>query len=365
MSPDNNLVLLKRQLITLAKSYGVSGVTVSYPDLTEAHERYQSWLNQGYAGSMHFLERHSPLKKTLSSVYPNTARVISLAFPYFNQSIADSWNLLNQPDKGYISCYATGQDYHRVIRKILKKIMRELAEAWAPYGYRLATDSAPLMEVAIADQSGLGWTGKNTLLLRKEGGSLFFLAEILTDLPLPTDSAVANHCGRCTACLSVCPTQAFIKPYLLDARRCISYLTIEHEGVFPMELRPLMGNRIYGCDDCQLICPWNRFATPTIIPDFIATPTLQKPSLISLFLWDEETFKTMTYNTPIYRIGHERWLRNIAIALGNGPKSSEALQALTLRKNHLSATVQEHVNWAINRLSMYNDTHSSENSVYS
>lgn len=353
MSP-NTLDSIKKQLITLAKSYGVLEVTVSQPDLTEAHERYQSWLDQGYAGSMHFLERHSPLKKTLSTVYPHTTRVISLAVPYLTRPINDYWDQLDQPEKGYISCYATGQDYHTVIRKILKELMRELEKVWSPYGYRIATDSAPILEVAVAQQSGLGWTGKNTLLLRKEGGSLFFLAEILTEMPLPVDQPVAHHCGRCTACLTVCPTQAFVKPYLLDARRCISYLTIEHKGVFPIELRPLMGNRIYGCDDCQLICPWNRFATSTTIPEFSADPSLQNPSLISLFLWDEETFKTMTLNTPIYRIGHERWLRNIAIALGNGPKSFEALQALTLRKDHFSDTVREHVNWAINRLSMYN-----------
>ena len=348
----SNLTSIKKQLIALAKSYGILEVTISHPNLTEAHEHYQSWLNQGYAGSMHYLERHSPLKKTLNSVYPNTTRVISLAIPYLNQTISDSWKLLEQPDRGYISCYATGQDYHSVIRTILKKIMQELTETWTPYGYRVATDSAPILEVAIADQSGLGWTGKNTLLLRKEGGSLFFLAEILTDMPLPVDSAVTDHCGRCTKCLTICPTQAFVKPYLLDARRCISYLTIEHEGIFPTELRPLMGNRIYGCDDCQLICPWNRFATSTPIPEFNASPAFQKPSLIPLFLWDEETFKTMTRNSPIYRIGHERWLRNIAIALGNGPKSLEALQALTLRKDHPSTTVREHVNWAINRLSI-------------
>jgi len=342
---------LKTLLTQAALDLGFDAVRVTRPDLEEASRRLQAWLAAGHHGEMNFMRQHAALRADPETLHPGTLRVISVCMPYLTTLLNDAETTLSNPRRGYISRYALGRDYHKVLRARLQQLADRLEQHWGPFNYRVFTDSAPVLEVEIANQGGLGWRGKHTLLLRREGGSFFFLGEIYTDLPLPVDTPVEEHCGTCQSCIDVCPTQAILGPYQLDAQRCISYLTIELKGSIPEPFRPLIGNRIYGCDDCQLVCPWNRFVQPTTVADFAPRATLQSDELVTLFSWDESQFNERLAGSAIRRIGHERWLRNIAVALGNGPSDPQAIAALTQRQNHPSALVREHVNWALHRLS--------------
>jgi len=276
--------------------------------------------------------------------------VISVRMDYLPGSAASADEVLHDPELGMISRYALGRDYHKVVRTRLQKLADQISARVGPFGYRAFTDSAPVLEKALAEKAGLGWIGKHTNLIDSKTGSWFFLGELYTDLPLPVDAPASNHCGTCQACIDICPTQAIVAPYQLDARRCISYLTIELRGSIPVELRSLLGNRIYGCDDCQLVCPWNKFAQPTPELDFAPRHGLDAPKLIELFAWSEEVFLKKTEGSAIRRIGYECWLRNIAVALGNAPRSAAVIAALQARADHLSALVREHVTWALTRL---------------
>ncbi len=303
----------------------------------------------------HGLKRARPVE-----LVPGTVRVITARMDYLPADTPEDWqplelNRLKRPAEGIVSVYARGRDYHKVMRQRLQKLSDQIAAALGPLGYRVFTDSAPVLEAELASLSGLGWRGKHTLLLSRDAGSTFFLGEIFIDMALPVTKPVASHCGSCSACIDICPTRAIIAPYRLDARRCISYLTIEHAGPIPLEMRPLMGNRIYGCDDCQLICPWNKFAKRSALPDFDARAGLAGSQLVELFGWTESTFLGLTEGRPIRRIGHERWLRNIAVALGNALRAVAAdsagslVAALASRSEHPSALVREHVAWALDQ----------------
>jgi epoxyqueuosine reductase len=296
---------------------------------------------------MAYMARHGVKRSRPAELIPGTVRAIAARMDYAPLQIVKPWSVLNRPDLGYISRYALGRDYHKVLRSRLQRLAEHIAVAIGPFGYRAFVDSAPVLEKALAEKAGLGWIGKHSNLLDRRAGSWFFLGEIYVDLPLPVDEPTSAHCGRCTACLDICPTQAIVAPYQVDARRCISYHTIELHGPIPLEFRRAMGNRIYGCDDCQLVCPWNRFAQLTVEPDFHVRHGLDAPSLIDLFRWDEAEFLRRTEGSAIRRIGHERWLRNIAVALGNAPHSPEVVTALTSRLAHPSDLVREHVDWAL------------------
>jgi epoxyqueuosine reductase len=313
-------------------------------------ERLDVWLEQGSHGEMRWLKDRAGLRRQPERLVPGVRSIVSLRMDYLPPAGAEPWAVLRDPSRAYVSRYALGRDYHKLLRRRIQQLADRIEEEVGPFGYRAFTDSAPVLEKALAEQAGLGWIGKHTNLLARESGSWFFLGELFTDLPLPLDTPVGSHCGDCKACLEVCPTRAFRGPYDLDARRCISYLTIEHPGSIPEELRPLMGNRIYGCDDCQLVCPWNRFATVSVEPDFAARHGLDAASLGELFRWDESTFLDRTAGMAIRRIGHERWLRNIAVALGNGLATPEAMSALEQKARHPSAVVREQVAWSLGRL---------------
>ncbi len=331
-----------------AAELGFQQVGIADCDLAEAEAHLQEWLALGWQGDMDYMSAHGTRRTRPAELVPGTLRVISLRMNYFPAQSAGSWDVLGDGDRAYVARYAVGRDYHKVLRSRLQKLCERI-DAVTPFRYRVFTDSAPVMEVALAAKSGLGWRGKHTLLLNREAGSWFFLGEIYTDLPLPVDAAQAEHCGTCTRCIEVCPTQAIVAPYKLDARRCISYLTIEHKGDIPEELRPLMGNRIYGCDDCQLVCPWNRFAQKADAPDFAVRHGLDAPGLVELFSWTEEQFEQRMEGSAIRRIGHERWLRNLAVGLGNAPTSAAVIAALEARRDHPSVMVRNHVVWALKR----------------
>ena len=320
------------------------------------------WLAQGFHGEMHYMEAHGLKRARPAELVPGTVSVITARMDYLPRDtpidVPPGWQAveferLRRPDEAIVSVYARGRDYHKVLRARLQKLCDRIAQAVGPLGHRVFTDSAPVLEAELARRSGQGWRGKHTLVLNREGGSMFFLGEIYVDMELAPSEPVTAHCGSCQACMDVCPTQAIIAPYRLDARRCISYLTIEHSGPIPLELRPLLANRIYGCDDCQLVCPWNKYARPSQLPDFDARAGLTGQQLVHLFAWDEATFLRQTEGGPIRRIGHERWLRNIAVALGNALRSADATQApllraaLQTRAAHDSALVREHVAWAL------------------
>ena len=340
---------LLRDIERWAAELGFQQVGVSDVNLGE-HEAYlQKWLDAGYHGSMDYMARHGHKRSRPAELVPDTCRVISLRMDYLADSTAT--DVLASSEKAYISRYALGRDYHKLIRKRLAQLARRIEQETGGGHYRAFVDSAPVLERAIAEQAGLGWIAKNTMLINPDAGSWFFLGEIYTDLPLPTTKAQqSKHCGTCTACLKECPTDAFAGPFQLDARRCISYLTIEHHGSIDEALRPLMGNRVFGCDDCQLVCPWTKFATETAEADFQPRHGLADARLVALFLWDEETFLAHTEGSAIRRIGHERWLRNLAVGLGNGPATAEAIAALRQRLDHPSPLVREHVAWALQRL---------------
>jgi len=338
---------LAQQIRQWAGELGFQQAGISDVDLGE-HEAYlEKWLAAGHHGDMRYMERHGRKRSRPQDLVPGTLRVISLRMDYL---AADTQPLevLDSPEQAYISRYSLGRDYHKLMRKRLSALAGRIQTSTGGGSYRAFVDSAPVLERAIAERGGLGWIAKNTMLINSEAGSWFFLGEIYTDLPLPLDSPqVEKHCGTCTACLDICPTDAFTGPFQLDARRCISYLTIEHHGSIDPALRPLMGNRIFGCDDCQLCCPWNKFARYTDEGDFRPRHGLEAAELAQCLLWDEETFLARTAGSAIRRIGHERWLRNIAVALGNAPGSDAVIDALSRRRDHPSALVREHVDWAL------------------
>jgi epoxyqueuosine reductase len=295
------------------------------------------------------MESHGTRRSRPQELQPGTLRVISARLDYLPGQSADSETVMRDPQRGFVSRYALGRDYHKVLRSRLQKLAERIESQVGPFQYRAFSDSAPVLEKALAEKAGLGWIGKHTNLIDKQTGSWFFLGELYTDLPLPVDTPAENHCGTCHACLDICPTRAIVAPYELDARRCISYLTIELHGPIPVELRPLIGNRIYGCDDCQLVCPWNRFAQSSAEPDFAPRHGLDAPELIRLFSWTEDEFLEYTEGSAIRRIGYECWLRNIAVALGNVATSESIVAVLKLRRDHPSELVKEHVGWALAR----------------
>ncbi|QQS54327.1 MAG: tRNA epoxyqueuosine(34) reductase QueG [Candidatus Competibacteraceae bacterium] len=321
---------------------GITGIELGAPEA-----RLLDWLAEGFHGEMEYMARHGLKRGRPAELVPGTVRVIAARMDYLPPAAAAPQQVLNQPELGYVSRYALGRDYHKVLRQRLQRLAERIAAAIGPFGYRVFSDSAPVLEKALAEKAGLGWIGKHSNLLDRRAGSWFFLGEIYVDLPLPVDRPARAHCGRCTACLAICPTQAIVAPYRVDARRCISYHTIELHGPIPLEFRRAIGNRIYGCDDCQWVCPWNRFAQPSVEPDFRTRHGLDAPGLIALFGWDEAEFLRRTEGSAIRRIGHERWLRNIAVALGNAPHSAAAVAALRGRMMHPSALVREHVAWAL------------------
>jgi epoxyqueuosine reductase len=328
------------------RELGFQAVGIADADLSAAEPRLLEWLAQGWHGEMEYMARHGTLRARPAELKPGTLRVISCRMDYLNDS---SQGLEHDSDKASIARYARGRDYHKVLRDRLQKLCDRIAAETGAFGYRVFTDSAPVMEVELAARAGIGWRGKHTLLLSRDAGSWFFLGEIYCDIPLPIDSPEKNHCGTCERCIEICPTQAIRGPYQLDARRCISYLTIEHKSAIPEELRPLIGNRVYGCDDCQLVCPWNRFAQPTGETDFQPRNGLDRATLLELFAWTEEEFDQRLQGSPIRRIGYERWLRNLAVGLGNAPTSLPVVAALRARADHPSALVREHVLWALSR----------------
>ena len=345
---------LVAQIRGWARELGFSQIGVAGVDLSSAEPGLLAWLDNGFHGGMDYMRTHGVRRARPAELVPGTTSVITARMDYL-AATPEGWQgiefaRLRRPEEGIVSLYARGRDYHKVLRARLQKLADRMAAAVGPFGHRVFTDSAPVLEVELAARSGQGWRGRHTLVLNREGGSMFFLGEIYVDLALPATEPVGDHCGSCSACLDVCPTGAIVAPYRLDARRCISYLTIEHAGAIPVELRPLMGNRIYGCDDCQLVCPWNKFARTATLPDFAPRPGLVGQSLVALFAWSEEEFLRRTEGSPIRRIGHERWLRNIAVAMGNALRQREDADiraALQARAGHASAVVREHVGWAL------------------
>ncbi len=321
---------------------GIAGV-----ELPDDETHLLAWLERGWHGDMDYMARHGTLRSRPAELVTGTLRVISVRMDYHHPLGVDPDHVLNHPLLGYISRYALGRDYHKLMRRRLQSLAERIEQRIGPFGYRVFVDSAPVLEKALARNAGLGWIGKHSNLLSRDAGSWFFLGELFTDLPLPVDREETNRCGTCQACIDICPTKAIVGPFQVDARRCISYLTIEHHDAIPEELRALMGNRIYGCDDCQLVCPWNRYAQPTQEADFAPRHGLDEPELIELFGWSETEFLRNTAGTAIRRIGHERWLRNIAVALGNAPYDPALVAALERRREHPSAMVREHIRWAL------------------
>jgi epoxyqueuosine reductase len=318
-------------------------------DLRAAQRHLSSWLDAGFHGEMGYMQRHGSKRSHPEELVPGTVRVISVRMDYLPENRELMQGHLENPLDAYLSRYALGRDYHKLMRGRLQQLASRIASVIGPFGYRVFSDSAPVLEKALAAKAGLGWIGKHSNLIHREAGSWFFLGEIYTDLELPIDTPVKESCGTCTACMEVCPTLAIVAPYRVDARRCLSYLTIELHGPIPEEFRPALGNRIYGCDDCQLVCPWNRFARQTSEADFLPRHGLATAQLIELFAWDGETFLSRTEGSAIRRLGHERWLRNIAVALGNAPYNEEIVAALRARESHPSELVRGHVRWALDR----------------
>ncbi|QXL85674.1 tRNA epoxyqueuosine(34) reductase QueG [Comamonas sp. NLF-1-9] len=346
------------QIRTWARELGFSQIGVSGVDLSSAEPDFLDWLAKGYHGDLHYMVQHGSKRTRPAELLPGTLSVITARMPYLPRATPADWAArerarLEQPMEGVVSLYARGRDYHKVVRARLNKLCERIAEAVGPFGHRAFSDSAPVLEKELARRSGQGWQGLHSLILSRDAGSMFFLGEIYVDFQLQETAPVSAHCGSCTACIDVCPTQAIVAPGVVDARRCISYLTIENKGAIPEELRPLMGNHIYGCDDCQTVCPWNKYAQKTEIPDFDERAPLVGQQLVDLFLWDEETFLKRTEGGPIRRINHERWLRNVAVALGNALRQASAAQAESIRAalrsrlDHPSALVHEHVVWAL------------------
>ena len=339
---------LTRAIKVWGRELGFQSVGIADVDLAAAEAGLAAWLAAGFHGEMDYMARYGLKRARPAELRPGTLRVISARMNYRPQA-AEAWSVIGSPDKAYIARYATGRDYHKVMRARLRRLARRIEREIGVFGHRVYTDSAPVMEVELAARSGLGWRGKHTLLLSRDAGSYFFLGEIYTDLPLPADAPVADHCGSCSKCLAICPTGAIVAPYRVDARRCISYLTIELKGAIPPELRPLVGNRVYGCDDCQLACPWNRYAEVSSEPDFRVRHGLDDAELAHLFAWSESQFRERMAGSAIHRIGFERWSRNLAVGLGNAPTSAAAVAALRSRADDPSPLVREHVAWAMQR----------------
>jgi len=340
---------LARDIKSWAIELGFQQAGIADPDLGADEARLLAWLDAGRHGEMHYMQRHGLKRSRAALLHPGTLRVISVRLDYLPGDAACADDVLSEPALAYVSRYALGRDYHKLMRRRLARLAARIEDAVGEFSYRVFTDSAPVLEKPLARAAGLGWIGKHTNLLNRDAGSWFFLGEIYTDLELPADSAGSDHCGTCRACLDACPTGAIVAPYELDARLCISYLTIELRGPIPVELRPLVGNRIFGCDDCQLVCPWNRFATHSREDDFSPRNGLDEATLLALFAWSEDEFLRYTEGTAIRRIGYTCWLRNIAVALGNAPRTTELVDALEARREHPSALVREHVQWALAR----------------
>ncbi len=332
----------------MAADMGFQRCGISDIDLDEDAGHLRDWLAQGLYGTMDWMARHGDLRARPQDLTPGTVRVVSVGLDY-GQDDEAAWATLDDGSRAYVARYALGRDYHKLMRRRLQQLADHIAAEAGPFGYRVFVDSAPVLERALARNAGLGWIGKHTCLIDKDGGSWFFLGELYVDIPLPVDVPATAHCGTCTRCIDICPTRAITAPQRLDARRCISYLTIEHDGPIPLELRAPIGNRIFGCDDCQLVCPWNKFARRTDEPDFRARNDLDRASLAELFAWSEDEFLQRTEGSAIRRSGHARWLRNIAVALGNAPTSPEVVAALQSRRNIEDAVVREHVEWALAR----------------
>ena len=343
--PNQSLAL---QIKSLAKQIGFQAVGITDTNLSAYEKKYEQWLALNYHGEMGYMSKHGQKRTRPKQLIPEVKSLISVRLDYLPEHSADPLDTLNQADVAYVSRYALGRDYHKLMRKKLQQLA-ELIQSHLDHTlhYRAFVDSAPVIEKPIAEKAGLGWIGKHTNLVNKQEGSWFFLGELFTNIEMPVDEPAEDHCGQCTRCIEVCPTQAIVAPYQLDARLCISYLTIEYHGSIPIELRPKLGNRIYGCDDCQLVCPWNRFAQFTNESDFHPRHNLDSSKLITLFSWSESEFLARTEGSAIRRIGHELWLRNIAVALGNAPTSPDIIAALGDKKEHPSELVREHVEWAI------------------
>jgi len=377
VDPDPDRVALARSIKDWGRELGFADVAICAatlqgddPRTRETEARLQDWLDRGYHGTMAYMARHGMRRARPAELVPGTLSVIAVRMDYLPRDDqasperdederdawrADAWSMIDRPLAANVAHYAHGRDYHKVLRARLQRLADRIADAIGPFGHRVFTDSAPVMEVDLAQRAGLGWRGKHTLLLSRDGGSMFFLGELFVDLALPVDEPIDDHCGTCTRCIDVCPTQAILAPYTLDARRCISYLTIEHDGPIPEEFREAMGNRIYGCDDCQLVCPWNRFAQRSPLADFDVRPHAHG-TLLEVFAWSEEDFLRHTEGTAIRRIGYQRWLRNVAVALGNALASAiadddrQAIgEALARRRATATPLVAEHIDWAIAR----------------
>ncbi len=342
---------IKNDIKRWGAELGLQRVGITDCDLSGAERRLLQWLDDGMHGEMEWMARHGSKRTRPAELVPGTLSVISVRLDYLPESHVAIEDALADPARAFVSRYALGRDYHKLLRRRLQRLAERVAARVGDFGYRVFVDSAPVMEKPLAQKAGLGWQGKHTNLIDKRAGSWFFLGEIYCDLPLPPDEPAADHCGECQACIDICPTDAIVAPYVLDARRCISYLTIEHPGSIPEALRPGIGNRIYGCDDCQLVCPWNRFAKLSQEADFRPRQDLDIATLLTLFAWDEASFLSNTEGSAIRRIGHERWLRNIAVALGNAPPSNAVREALQARAAHPSEVVREHVAWALQRQS--------------
>jgi epoxyqueuosine reductase len=338
---------LRSAIAAAARELGFDAIGVADAQLSADERHLEAWLARGWHGQMHYMARHGQRRSRPALLLPGTIRVISARMNYWPAQASAAEHVLGEPESAYISRYALGRDYHKLMRKALRALAESIARLAGPHGYRVFCDSAPVLEKALARNAGLGWIGKHTNLIAREAGSWFFLGEIYTDLPLPINAPARAHCGSCSACIPACPTGAIVAPYQLDARRCISYLTIELDGPIPEALRPALGNRIYGCDDCQLVCPWNKFARAAAHPDFRVRHGLDASRLTTLFAWSAGQFDQRMRGSAIYRIGYARWLRNIAVALGNAPHSSAVLEALRARAQDPSALVREHVQWAL------------------
>ncbi len=362
---ESELAELALRIKRWGRELGFADVRIADVDLAHAEAGLNAWLDAGSHGEMDYMASHGLKRARPAELVPGTVRAISVRMDYLPSSLAeaggdgkDGWRereaqRLREPHAAVVSIYARGRDYHKVLRSRMQALADRIQSDIGPFGYRVFTDSAPVMELPLAEKAGLGWRGKHTLLLNREGGSMFFIGEILVDLPLPVDEPASNHCGQCSACIDVCPTQAILGPGKLDARRCISYLTIELKSAIPVELRPLIGNRIYGCDDCQTACPWNKFAQRAVVPDFDERNGLGSASMVDLFNWTEAEFMQRMEGSPIRRIGHESWLRNLAVGMGNAANLAkgdpEIVAALQARLDHPSDMVREHIQWALDQ----------------
>ncbi|MGK5025930.1 tRNA epoxyqueuosine(34) reductase QueG [Janthinobacterium sp. RB2R34] len=351
-----DLVSLARAIKQWGRELGFAEVRIADVDLSHMEAPLQAWLDAGYHGEMEYMASHGMKRARPAELVPGTVRAISVRMNYLPSALGPDWREReaardDDPSAAVISVYARGRDYHKVMRSRLQQLAERIKGEIGDFGYRVFSDSAPVMEVELASKAGLGWRGKHTLLINRQGGSFFFLGEILVDVPLPVDAPETPHCGQCSACISVCPTQAILGPYQLDARRCISYLTIELKGAIPVEMRPLIGNKVYGCDDCQTVCPWNKFAQRAVVPDFDERLNLGSAGMAPLFAWTEEEFNRRMEGSAIRRIGHERWLRNLAVGMGNAAARAKGqpdiVAALLSRRDHPSELVREHVEWAL------------------